>query len=68
MDEIMRHLESVAARYHENEFRLFEDELGWETWMEEFTLAEDGETISWREAETIHEIVRKAWEKVHSPC
>lgn len=68
MDDIMRHLESVAARYREDDFRLFEDELGWEDWMEEFTEAEDGEPISEREAEAIHKIVRKAWENVHVPC
>lgn len=68
MDEIMRHLEAVATRYDEGDFQLFEAELGWEDWMEDFTEAEDGESITEREAEAIHKIVRKAWEKVHVPC
>ena len=64
----MRRLEAIAARYTEDEFRRYEDELGWQSWMEEFTDAEDGEPCSERELEEIHKIVIKAWYNVHVPC
>lgn len=65
MDEIIVKLRDAAARYADDEYQRFEDELGWQPWMEDFTVAEDGEVCTPTEIEAINNVIYRAWHDAH---
>ena len=65
MDEIIKNLRKVAARYSADEYQRFKDELGWQPWMEQFTEAGDSEICTPTEIEPINNIIYRAWHDEH---
>ena len=62
-EEIRNHL---IERAKSNEtFKDFQIDIGWESWMDDFTDAEDGEPASESESDVIDNILRQAWEETH---
>lgn len=56
----------TARGYALDELKLFQDELGWEDWMSEFTSAEDGEEFTEGESDAIDDITKQIFEFAHS--
>lgn len=52
--------------YKNDQFQLYSVEAGWESWMEEYTEAEDGEEFIEEEGEKIQSIQREMWQEVHN--
>lgn len=50
-----------AKGYAADELELFQAELGWQDWMEDFTDAADGEEITEQESAVIDEITEAAF-------
>lgn len=65
MEKIIEKLRAIAAGYAADEYQRFEDELGWQPWMEDFTDAADGEVCTVGEIEAINQVLRRAWDEVH---
>lgn len=65
MEKIIEKLRAIAAGYAADEYQRFEDELGWQPWMEAFTDAADGEVCTVGEIEAINQVLRRAWDDAH---
>ena len=52
-------------KYNPDDFYLYCCEAGWESWMEEYTTAKDGEEISECEGNEINKIQHELWEDAH---
>ena len=52
-------------RYNEDDFHLYVCEAGWESWMEEYTEAEDGEECTEREIKAIENEQAEMWNQAH---
>ena len=53
-------------KYSPDDFYLYICEAGWESWMEEYTTAKDGEEPTEIEMVTIIKVQREMWEEVHA--
>ena len=47
-----------------SDFQSFVDDLGWESWMEEFTEAGDGEVITGKEEQAINDFLMDIWREL----
>jgi len=52
--------------YKDDQFQLYVDDAGLESWMEEYIEAKDGEEITEMEGEMINDIQLEMWKEVHS--
>ena len=52
--------------YNPEQFELYVDNAGWESWMEEYTDAQDGEECTEREIKEIKSIQKEMWEDVQN--
>lgn len=64
-EETRVRLIEVAKRYNEDELQRFQDELGWEDWMNEFTEAGDGEEFTEAEGLLIDSITEEIFRTAH---
>lgn len=62
---IIAELGLEAVKYNDNEYKRFEDEIGWQKWMNEYTDAKDGEECTEAEINEINKILKQAWDNVH---
>lgn len=65
-EEIKNKLFGMAMAYEESELQLFQDHLGWEDWMNEFSTAEDGEEITEAESKEIDSITEEIFNLAHN--
>lgn len=52
--------------YKRDQFWLYVDEAGWESWMEEYTDSKDGELCTDEEIIVIESIQQDLWDEVHN--
>ncbi len=52
--------------YKRDQFWLYVDEAGWESWMEEYTDSKDGELCTDEEIIAIESIQQDLWDEVHN--
>tara|TARA_Y100001951_G_C11101749_1_gene162432 strand:- start:52 stop:282 length:231 start_codon:yes stop_codon:yes gene_type:complete len=52
-------------KYHPDDFKLYCCEAGWESWMEEYTEAKEGEGCTDVESVEIEKIQKELWEDCH---
>ena len=64
-EDIKERLITEAKKYGADQLELFQAELGWEDWMNEFTEAADGEEITETESAEIDEITKEIFEEAH---
>jgi hypothetical protein len=55
----------AMARYNPDEFNLYTTEAGWETWMNDYTTAQEDEMASEKELAEIEKIQRELWTQAH---
>jgi hypothetical protein len=58
--------EKDMQNYKSDEFQKYCDEAGWESWMEEYTEAKNGDEFSEAEGDTITTIQREMWKTAHN--
>ena len=63
--ETRERLIAEAKKYNFDELELFQAELGWQDWMNDYTNAEDGEEITDAESNLIDDITRQAFFFAH---
>lgn len=54
-----------AAKYGYDNYKLFEDELGWQDWMNEYTTAKEGEEASESEISEINDELMEIFFEAH---
>ena len=54
------------ANYKRDQFQLYVDDAGWESWMEEYTEARDSEGCTEKEIIEIESIQEQMWDEVHN--
>jgi hypothetical protein len=52
--------------YKRDQFWLYVDEAGWESWMEEYTDSKDGKSCTDEQIITIESIQQELWDEVHN--
>ena len=65
-EEVKNHLITEAKKYDAEDYNLFESELGWEDWMNDFTESEDGEEASESEINNINNELKKIFKEAHN--
>ncbi|MBP3921388.1 MAG: hypothetical protein J6D27_00280 [Ruminiclostridium sp.] len=63
--ETRERLIRIAQNYDKEQLNLFQGELGWEEWMEQFTEAADGEPITEAESDVIDGITAEIFATAH---
>lgn len=64
-NEIRNSLIEEAKKYGKDELCLYQAELGWQDWMNDFTEADEGEPISEAESKEIDKITEEAFNAAH---
>ena len=64
-EETRERLIAEAKKYNADGLKLFQAELGWEDWMNEFTDAAEGEEITEVESDEIDSITAEIFENAH---
>lgn len=65
-EEIKNKLLEEAKKYCYDNYRLFEAEIGWQDWMNEYTNAADGEEASESEIAEIHDELMEIFFEAHA--
>lgn len=63
--ETRERLIRIAQNYDKEQLNLFQGELGWEEWMEQFTESADGEPITEAESDVIDKITAEIFATAH---
>lgn len=66
--ELQNSITERAKSYTKNEYKLFEAEMGWEEWMEEFCTdeeCEDGAFLSEKSTNRINKFLQECFDEAH---
>lgn len=63
-EEVKNRLVEVAKNYNDDEYDRFNDEVGYEDWMDDFVENPD-EELTEREVEKIDRILKQVWDLAH---
>jgi hypothetical protein len=65
-EDVINQLIEEARRYDAEELNLYQAELGWQDWMNDFTEADDGEEFTEAEGKVIDEITEQIFRLAHN--